>query len=116
MARWQRIHLPVQETQLLSLVWEDPLEEEMTPGETGIPLEWKPRSPLCSRVATGISGSSLGGLKGELSWLSVVGGWGNRGAGMLWIEGHRGIRAASSLNISKAGAPDALPEGGELLG
>ena len=30
MARWQRIHLPVQETQLLSLVWEDPLEEEMT--------------------------------------------------------------------------------------
>src|SRR5574337_1963741 len=34
------------------------------PGETGIPLEWKQRSPLCSRVATGISGSSLGGLKG----------------------------------------------------
>ena len=27
-------------------------------------LEWKQRSPLCSRVATGISGSSLGGLKG----------------------------------------------------
>ena len=34
------------------------------PGETGIHLEWKQRSPLCSRVATGISGSSLGGLKG----------------------------------------------------
>src|SRR5574340_652895 len=34
------------------------------PGETGIPLEWKQRSPLCSRVATRISGSSLGGLKG----------------------------------------------------
>ena len=26
------------------------------PGETGIHLEWKQRSPLCSRVATGISG------------------------------------------------------------
>ena len=35
-----------------------------SPGETGIHLEWKQRSPLCSRVATGISGSSLGGLKG----------------------------------------------------
>ena len=34
------------------------------PGETGIHLEWKQRTPLCSRVATGISGSSLGGLKG----------------------------------------------------
>ena len=34
------------------------------PGETGIHLEWKQRSPLCSRVATGISWSSLGGLKG----------------------------------------------------
>ena len=33
------------------------------PGETGIHLEWKQRSPLCSRVATGISGSSLGGHK-----------------------------------------------------
>src|SRR5574337_1224342 len=27
-------------------------------------LEWKQRTPLCSRVATGISWSSLGGLKG----------------------------------------------------
>ena len=34
------------------------------PGETGIHLEWKQRSPLCSRVATCISWSSLGGLKG----------------------------------------------------
>src|SRR5574340_1308658 len=34
------------------------------PGETGIPLEWKRRTPLCSRIATGISWSSLGGLKG----------------------------------------------------
>ena len=34
------------------------------PGETGIHLEWKQRTPLCSRVATGISWSSLGGLKG----------------------------------------------------
>src|SRR5574342_771980 len=33
------------------------------PGETGIHLEWKQRAPLCSRVATGISWSSLGGLK-----------------------------------------------------
>src|SRR5574337_935705 len=34
------------------------------PGETGIHLEWKHRTPLCCRVATGISWSSLGGLKG----------------------------------------------------
>ena len=34
------------------------------PGETGIHLEWKQRTPLCSRIATGISWSSLGGLKG----------------------------------------------------
>ena len=34
------------------------------PGETGIHLEWKQRTPLCSRVATGISWSLLGGLKG----------------------------------------------------
>ena len=34
------------------------------PGETGIHLEWKHRTPLCSRVTTGISWSSLGGLKG----------------------------------------------------
>ena len=31
---------------------------------SGIHLEWKQRTPLCSRVATGISWSSLGGLKG----------------------------------------------------
>ena len=30
----------------------------------GIHLEWKQRTPLCSRIATGISWSSLGGLKG----------------------------------------------------
>ena len=34
------------------------------PGETGIHLEWMQSTPLCSRVATGISWSSLGGLKG----------------------------------------------------
>src|SRR5574341_1790697 len=34
------------------------------PGETGLHLEWKQRTPLGSRVATGISWSSLGGLKG----------------------------------------------------
>src|SRR5574340_305485 len=38
--------------------------QNAAPGETGIHLEWKQRSPLCSRVATGISWSSLGGLKG----------------------------------------------------
>ena len=35
-----------------------------TPGATGIHLEWKQRTPLCSRVVTCISWSSLGGLKG----------------------------------------------------
>ena len=34
------------------------------PGATGIHLEWKQSTPLCSRMATGISWSSLGGLKG----------------------------------------------------
>ena len=34
------------------------------PGETGIHLEWKQRSPLCSRVATGIPWNSMTGLKG----------------------------------------------------
>ena len=34
------------------------------PGDTGIHLKWKQRTPLCSRIATGISWSSLGGLKG----------------------------------------------------
>ena len=34
------------------------------PGETGIHLGWKQRTPLCSRIATAISWSSLGGLKG----------------------------------------------------
>ena len=28
-AQWQRIHLPMQETQVPSLGWEDPLEKEM---------------------------------------------------------------------------------------
>ena len=28
-AQWERIHLSVQETQVLSLGWEDPLEKEM---------------------------------------------------------------------------------------
>ena len=34
------------------------------PGETGIHLERKQRTPLCSRVVTGISWSSLSDLKG----------------------------------------------------
>jgi len=28
-ALWERIHLPMQERQVQSLVWEDPLEKEM---------------------------------------------------------------------------------------
>jgi len=48
------------------------------PGETGIHLEWKQRTPLCSRIATGISWSSLGGLKGvkppeALHWAWCIG-------------------------------------------
>jgi len=29
MAQWQRIHLPIQETWVQSLGWEDPLENKM---------------------------------------------------------------------------------------
>ena len=28
-AQWSRVHLPMQEMQVQSLVWEDPLEKEM---------------------------------------------------------------------------------------
>ena len=55
-----------------------------TPGETGIHLEWKQRTPLCSRVATGISWSSLGGLKG----VKPPEAFGERSRG--WPLGHAG--------------------------
>src|SRR5574338_388957 len=54
------------------------------PRETGIHLEWKQRTPLCSRVATGISGSSLGGLKG----VKPPEAFGERSRG--WPLGHAG--------------------------
>ena len=54
------------------------------PGETGIHLEWKQRTPLCSRVATGISWSSLGGLKG----VKPPEAFGERSRG--WPLGHAG--------------------------
>ena len=55
-----------------------------TPGETGIHLEWKHSTPLCSRVATGISWSSLGGLKGVKPPEAI----GERSRG--WPLGHAG--------------------------
>ena len=55
-----------------------------TPGETGIHLEWKQRTPLCSRIATGISWSSLGGLKG----VKPPEAFGERSRG--WPLGHAG--------------------------
>ena len=54
------------------------------PGETGIHLVWKQRTPLCSRVATGISWSSLGGLKG----FKPPEAFGERSPG--WPLGHAG--------------------------
>ena len=53
-------------------------------GETGIHLEWKQRSPLCSRVATGIFWCSLGELKG----IKPPEAFGERSRG--WPLGHAG--------------------------
>ena len=39
MAQWLRVHLPMQETQVQSLGWEDPLETEMATSSS-IPA-WK---------------------------------------------------------------------------
>ena len=39
MAQWQRIHLPIQEMQVRSLGWEDPLEKEMAAPSSIIPWE-----------------------------------------------------------------------------
>ena len=44
MAQWYRIHLPMQEMQVRSLGWKDPLEEEMA--TQSAVLAWEiPRSP-----------------------------------------------------------------------
>ena len=75
------------------------------PGETGSHLEWKQRSPLCSRVATGISWSSLGGLKG----VKPAEAFGDRSRD--WPLGHAGdegphhTMTGESLGGSRAAAP-----------
>ena len=96
------------------------------PGETGIHLEWKQRTPLCSRIATGISWSSLGGLKGVkppeafgtgISWSSLGGlkgvkppeAFGERSRD--WSLGHAGDEGphlampGESWGCSRAAAP-----------
>ena len=75
------------------------------PGETGIHLEWKQRTPLYSRVATGISWSSLSGIKavkppeafGERNRDCVLGHGGNEGP-------HLGM-TGESWGSSRAAAP-----------
>ena len=75
------------------------------PGETGIPLEWKQRTPLCSRIATGISWSSLGGLKG----VKPPEAFGERSRD--WSLGHAGdegphlAMTGESWGCSRAAAP-----------
>ena len=75
------------------------------PGETGIHLEWKPGTPLCSRVATGISWSSLGGLKG----VKPPEAFGERSRD--WSVGHAGdegphlAMTGESRGCSRAAAP-----------
>ena len=75
------------------------------PGETGIHLEWKQRTPLCSRVATGIFWSSLGGLKG----VKPSEAFGERSRG--WPLGHAGdegphlAMTGESRGCSRAAAP-----------
>src|SRR5574337_1355440 len=61
------------------------------PGETGIPLEWKQRTPLCSRIATGIAWRSLGGLKG----VKPPEAFGERSRD--WSLGHRSEEHTSEL-------------------
>src|SRR5574337_683010 len=76
-----------------------------TPGETGIHLEWKKRTPLCSRDATGISWSSLGGLKG----VKPPEAFGERSRD--WSLGHAGdegphlAMTGESWGCSRAAAP-----------
>ena len=74
------------------------------PGETGIHLEWKQRTSLCSRVAKGISWSSLGGLKG----VEPPEAFGERSRG--WPLGHAGDEGplgmtGESRGCSRAAAP-----------
>src|SRR5574337_1099956 len=75
------------------------------PGETGIHLEWKQRTPLCSRMATGISWSSLGGLKG----VKPPEAFGERSR--VWSLGHAGDEGphlpmtGESRGCSRAAAP-----------
>src|SRR5574340_1204624 len=75
------------------------------PGETGIPLEWKQRTPLCPRVATGISWSSLCGLKG----VKLPEAFGERSRD--WSLGHAGDEGphlsmtGESRGCSRAAAP-----------
>src|SRR5574340_464778 len=75
------------------------------PGETGIHLEWKQRTPLYSRIATGISWSSLGGLKG----VKPPEAFGERSRD--WSPGHAGDEGphlsmtGESRGCSRAAAP-----------
>ena len=59
-------------------------------GETGIHLEWKQRTPLCPRVATGISWSSQSGRKG----VKPPEAFGDRSGD--WSLGHAGDEALIS--------------------
>ena len=74
-------------------------------GETSIHFEWKQRSPLCSRIATGISWSSVGGLKG----VKPPEAFGERPRD--WSLGHAGDEGphlsmtAESRGCSRAAAP-----------
>ena len=76
-----------------------------TPGETGIHLVWKHSTPLCSRVATGISWSSLGGLNG----IKTTEAFGERSRD--WPLGHAGdegphlAMTGESRGGSRAAAP-----------
>ena len=75
------------------------------PGETAFQLEWKQRTPLCSRVATGISWSSLGGLKG----VKPPEGFGERSRdlrlGYAGDEGPHLVITGESRGGSRAAAP-----------
>lgn len=75
------------------------------PGETGIHLEWKQRSPLCSRVATGISWSSLGGLKGVKPPEAFGERWRDWSLGHAGDEGPPLSMTGESRGCSRAAAP-----------
>src|SRR5574337_1493198 len=75
------------------------------PGETGIHLEWKQRTPLCSRGATGISGSSLGGLKGVKPPEAFGERSRDRSLGHAGDEGPPHSMTGESRGCSRAAAP-----------